>query len=67
MAPSAKDDEAALGSMLTADRRVGALRTLGEGLVTNCGAADGRAHPHCHLALPTACLASKDATVHGGQ
>ena len=42
MAPSAEDDDAALGGTLTADHRVGTPFTLGEGAV-----ADGCMCPCC--------------------
>ena len=66
MAPSAKDDEAALGSTFTADCRVGAPHILGEGAVADDGAVEGYACPHCHLVLPTACFTLKDAQYMAG-
>ena len=69
MAPSTEDNEAALSGMLTADHRVGALRTVGKGkdAVADGWAVEGCVHLHHHLVLPMDCFALKDATVHGGQ
>ena len=67
MVSSAEDDEATLGSMSTADCKVGAPRVLGEDTVTDGGAVEGCACLHHCLVFPAASFVLKDAAVHGGQ